>query len=271
MKKLVKGMIALTMMGALFGCSTSKKEQTTLTVFAAASMTESLDKVIAAYTKDNPDVTINVNYGSSGDLETQIKEGEDVDLFISAGQKQMNEIEAGNELNTDGSDYVLEGTRVNFLENKVVLCVSDTNKVKLDNFDDLANALKEGSIVFAMGNVASVPVGQYTEQILQHYELDHAQLANDGKITYCEDVKAVTTAIIECNVNCGIIYATDAYSANLTPKCVATTDLCKQIIYPAAIMKNSKNVDATKAFMEYLLSDKAMAEFETVGFTKVKE
>ena len=271
MKRIVKEVLVFSMMMAMAGCSKpTKEENVNLCVYAAASMTESLNKVIETYTEEHPNVTIDVNYGSSGDLETQIKEGNTVDIFISAGQKQMNEIEKDNEFNTDDSDYVVEGTRVDLLENKVVLCVSETNTVQLDTFDDMANALKDGIILMAMGNVASVPVGQYTEQILQHYGLDHEKLSEEGLITYCEDVKAVTTAITEGNVNCGVIYATDAYSAGLEAKDVASTDLCKQIIYPAAMMKSTTNEEAAKAFLDYLQEDGAMSEFEKVGFTRVK-
>ena len=270
--------VASMAMFTLAGCGGAAEEEapaeeaatSEITVYAAASMTESLDKVIAAYEGENEGVKVNVSYGSSGDLETQIKEGEAVDVFISAGQKQMNELEAGNEANLDESDYVVKDSRVDLLENKVVLCVAETSKADIKSFDDLAAHLKAGDITFAMGNVESVPVGQYTDEILKNYGLDHAALADKGVISYCEDVKAVTTAVTEGNVDCGIIYATDAYSAGLTPVAEAGTDICSQIIYPAAVMSCGANQEEGQKFLDYLQTEGAMKEFQTVGFTPVK-
>ena len=163
-------------------------------VFAAASMTETLTEVADMYMAANPNVTITMNFDSSGTLKTQIQEGADCDVFISAGQKQMNQldIEASPDVNTEGLDFVDTPTRVNFLENKVVLVVPESNPKGLASFDDLADGLKEGTLLFCMGN-EDVPVGQYTQQILEYYELDEAALASAGTITYGSNVKEVTS------------------------------------------------------------------------------
>ena len=245
--------------------------QIDLIVFAAASMTETLNEIKAMYEKDNPGVNLLYSFGSSGTLKTQIEEGAPCDLFISAGQKQMNQLDmtASKEVNTAGLDFVKEGTRINILENKVVLVVPAENKKEIKTFDALAEALKNGSVLMAMGN-SDVPVGQYTQKILKYYNLDEEELSKKGVISYGSDVKEVTTQVTAASVDCGVVYCTDAFSAGLTVVDSATAEMCGQIIYPAAVMKNSTQPEAAQAFLNYLTSDEAMAVFEAVGFSPVK-
>lgn len=239
-------------------------------VFAAASMTETLNEIKTTYEAAHPGVTITYNFDSSGTLKTQIEEGADCDLFISAGQTQMNQldIEADSSVNTDGLDFVDSATRLNLLENKVTLCVPDDNPKGIESFDDLAEAFQAGDVLFCMGN-SDVPVGQYTQKILAYYGLDETALANEGLITYGSNVKEVTTQVKEGSVDCGVIYCTDAFSAGLKVVDSATEEMCGQVIYPAAVLKNAPNHDAAQAFLDYLTTDEAMAVFETVGFSPV--
>ena len=248
----------------------SAAEPVELIVFAAASMTETLTKLGDQYMADNPEVTIVFNYDSSGTLKTQIQEGADCDIFISAGQKQMNQLDitAKPEANPDGLDFVKEGTRFNILENKVALAVPEGNPAGIESYDDLAAKLKGGKVVLAMGN-SDVPVGQYTQKILAYYALSEEDLAAAGSVTYGSNVKEVTTQVSEATVDCGIIYQTDAFSAKLTVVDAATAEMCGQVIYPAAILKTSQNPDAAQAFLNYLVSDAGDAVFEAVGFTPV--
>ena len=245
-------------------------EPVELIVFAAASMTETLTTLGNQYMTDHPEVTIVFNFDSSGTLKTQIQEGADCDIFISAGQKQMNQLDinAKPETNPDGLDFVLEGTRFNILENKVALAVPEGNPAGIESYDDLAAKLVDGKVVLAMGN-SDVPVGQYTQKILAYYELSEETLAAAGSVTYGSNVKEVTTQVSEATVDCGIIYQTDAFSAKLTVVDTATAEMCGQVIYPAAILKASQNVDAAQAFLDYLVSDAGDAVFEAVGFTPV--
>ena len=242
-------------------------EPVEITVFAAASMTETLNQIIEMYKKVAPNVTVTPSYESSGTLKTQIEEGADCDIFISAGQKQMNQLDisADPEVNTDGLDFVLEGTRVNLLENKVTLVVPEANDKNIKSFSDMAEGLKNGTILLAMGN-SDVPVGQYTQKILTYFELSEEDLASAGSITYGSNVKEVTTQVSEATVDCGIIYCTDAFSAGLTIVDYATAEMCGQVIYPAAVMRSSANAEAAQAFLDYLRTDEAMAIFESVGF-----
>lgn len=276
-KKLLSLLLALAMVFALAACSSNdeqkdaddNKAREEVVVFAAASMTETLNQIKETYEKDH-NVTLTFNFDSSGTLKTQIQEGADCDLFISAGQKQMNQLDitADKEVNTEGLDFVASDSRVNLLENKVVLVVPEGNPKGIQGFDDLAAKLADGSVLMAMGN-SDVPVGQYTQKILSYYKLDETALANAGTITYGTNVKEVTTQVAEGSVDCGIVYCTDAFSAGLTVVDSATKDMCGQVIYPAAVMKNAKHADAAKAFLEYLQSDAAMKVFENVGFSGV--
>ena len=245
-------------------------EPVELIVFAAASMTETMNQIAELYKAKAPNVTLTYNFDSSGTLKTQIQEGAECDLFISAGQKQMNQLDitADPEVNTDKLDFVLEGTRVNLLENRVTLCVPEGNPKDIKSFDDLADKLKEGSVLMAMGN-SDVPVGQYTQKILAFYGLDEEKLAKDGVITYGTNVKEVTTQVTEASVDCGVVYCTDAFSAGLTPVDYATKEMCGQVIYPAAVLNVSGNQEAAKEFLAYLRTDEAMKVFEAVGFAPV--
>lgn len=273
MKKILTLLLTLAMIFTLAACGSSaapsKGEKEEIIVFAAASMTETLNQVKDVYEKEN-NVTITYNFDSSGTLKTQIQEGADCDLFISAGQKQMNQLDLSSdkEINKKGLDFVAGDTRLNLLENKVVLVVPEGNPKSIESFDDLAARLAEGSILMAMGN-SDVPVGQYTQKILNFYGLDEEALAKSGVITYGSNVKEVTTQVSEGSVDCGIVYCTDAFSAGLTVIDGASKDMCGQVIYPAAVLKTAKNPDAAKAFLDYLTGSEAMAIFEAVGFSPV--
>ena len=283
MRKLFALLIAAVMVLSFAACAAPATEETAapeetvpkaepveLIVFAAASMTETMNQIAELYKTVAPNVTLTYNFDSSGTLKTQIQEGAECDLFISAGQKQMNQLDitADPEVNTDKLDFVLEGTRINLLENRVTLCVPEGNPKDIKSFDDLADKLKEGSVLMAMGN-SDVPVGQYTQKILAFYGLDEEKLAKDGVITYGTNVKEVTTQVTEASVDCGVVYCTDAFSAGLTPVDYATKEMCGQVIYPAAVLNVSGNQEAAKEFLAYLRTDEAMKVFEAVGFAPV--
>ena len=280
MRKIFALLIAAVMVLSLAACAAPATEETAapeetvpeaepveLIVFAAASMTETMNQIAEMYKTVAPNVTLTYNFDSSGTLKTQIQEGAECDLFISAGQKQMD-ITADPEVNTDKLDFVLEGTRINLLENRVTLCVPEGNPKDIKSFDDLADKLKEGSVLMAMAN-SDVPVGQYTQKILAFYGLDEEKLAKDGVITYGTNVKEVTTQVTEASVDCGVVYCTDAFSAGLTPVDYATKEMCGQVIYPAAVLNISGNQEAAKEFLAYLQTDEAMKVFEAVGFAPV--
>ena len=281
MKKVLSLLLALTLALSLAACGTSNTpaasgsgsasgddaEPITLVVFAAASMTETLTEIAENYKAVAPNVTLSFNFDSSGKLLTQIEEGALCDLFISAAPKQMNALDgslkddAGK--NPNGQDMLLEGSRLNLLENKVTLAVPEGNPKGIESFDQLVGLLQNGEVMLAIGN-SDVPVGQYTQKIFAFYGIDEAAITD--QLTYGNNVKEVTTQVTEAAADCGIIYATDAFSAGLTTVDSATAEMCGQVIYPAAVLKDGQT-EAAQAFLDYLQTEEAMAVFESVGFS----
>ena len=280
MKKLLSLLLALALVFSLAACSSKTDDTTTdgtqgdanaesvdLVVFAAASMTETLTQIAEMYKEVAPNVNITYNFDSSGKLLTQISEGADCDLFISAAPKQMNAMDGSlidnKDKNPDGLDLIVTDSRIDLLENKVTLAVPEGNPKGIESFDQLAELLKGGDVMLAIGN-SDVPVGQYTRKIFSYYGIDETAVAD--KLTYGNNVKEVTSQVSEAAADCGIIYATDAFSAGLTVVGSATAEMCGQVIYPAAVLKGDKE-DAARAFLAYLQTDAAMTVFESVGFS----
>ena len=289
MKKRTKALaalmaLAMTMTVGLTGCGSTNTstnadtgsaasdsgKKTELVVFAAASMTETLNQIKTDYEAQHKDVTLTYNFDSSGTLKTQIQEGATCDVFISAAQKQMDQLDASKDetANPEKLDFINSDSRMDLLENKVVLVVPENNPKNIQSFDDLKSKLESGDVLMAMGN-SDVPVGQYTQKILQYFGLDEKALADAGEITYGSNVKEVTTQVSEGSADCGIVYYTDAYSAGLKVVGEATEEMCGKTIYPAAVMKNSQHPEQAQEFLAYLSSDAAAKVFEKVGFVAV--
>lgn len=269
--------LAVSMTACLTGCGRTNtdtnadaSEKTELVVFAAASMTETLNQIKTDYEAQHKDITLTYNFDSSGTLKTQIQEGATCDVFISAAQKQMDQLDASkdNTANPEQLDFINSDSRMDLLENKVVLVVPENNPKNINSFDDLKSKLESGDVLLAMGN-SDVPVGQYTQKILQYWGLDEKALADTGKITYGSNVKEVTTQVSEGSADCGVVYYTDAYSAGLKIVGEATEEMCGKTIYPAAVMKNSEHPEQAQEFLAYLSSDAAAKVFEKVGFAAV--
>ncbi len=269
--------LAVSMTACLTGCGRTNtdtnadaSEKTELVVFAAASMTETLNQIKTDYEAQHKDITLTYNFDSSGTLKTQIQEGATCDVFISAAQKQMDQLDASkdNTANPEKLDFINSDSRMDLLENKVVLVVPENNPKNINSFDDLKSKLESGDVLLAMGN-SDVPVGQYTQKILQYWGLDEKALADAGEITYGSNVKEVTTQVSEGSADCGVVYYTDAYSAGLKIVGEATEEMCGKTIYPAAVMKNSEHPEQAQEFLAYLSSDAAAKVFEKVGFVAV--
>ena len=280
MKKLLPLLLALALVFSLAACGSKTDDTTTddtqgdanaesvdLVVFAAASMTETLTQIAEMYKEVAPNVNITYNFDSSGKLLTQISEGADCDLFISAAPKQMNAMDGSliddKDKNPDGLDLIVTDSRIDLLENKVTLAVPEGNPKGIESFDQLAELLKNGEVMLAIGN-SDVPVGQYTQKIFAYYGIDENAVTD--QLTYGSNVKEVTTQVSEATVDCGIIYATDAFSAGLTVVDSATAEMCGQVIYPAAVLKDGQT-EAAQAFLDYLRTEEAMSVFESVGFS----
>lgn len=243
--------------GSAAASSEAAGESVELIVFAAASLTETLNAIAETYSADHPGVTFRFNFDSSGTLKTQIEEGADCDLFLSAAQKQMNALQDEDLINT--------GTRVDLLENKVVLAVPEGNPADIQSFEDIGT---DPCKRIALGN-EDVPVGSYSVEILTNLGILN-ELESGNKITYGSNVKEVTTQVKEAAADCGIVYATDAFSAGLETVDQATAEECSPVIYPAALTASTEHADEAQAFLDYLTTDDAAAIFASVGFAMVK-
>lgn len=267
MKKLLAAAVAALFALSLAGCGTPAASASTaetagqpveLVVFAAASLTETLTEIADTYEAAHPGVTLTFNFDSSGTLKTQVEEGAACDVFLSAAEKQLDQLEELGLVDT--------ATRLDLLENRVTLCVPEGNPASIQGFDDLAGRLAAGDVLLAMGN-SDVPVGQYTQKIFAHYGLDEGALASAGVLTYGTNVKEVTAQVAQDSVDCGIVYATDAYSAGLTVVDTATAELCGQVLYPGAVLAGSAHPAEAAAFLDYLSTPEAMKIFASVGFS----
>lgn len=250
----------------------AQEETVDVVVFAAASMEATLTQIAGQYKEVAPNVNLIFTFDSSGTLRTQIQEGAVCDLFISAAQKQMNQLDAADTTgaNTEGHDFVLSDSRINLVENKVVLAVPDDDPKGIQSFSDLASDKLD---LLCLGN-DDVPVGAYSLQILESLGIDIAALEGDGKVTYASNVSEVANQVKEGAVDCGIIYATDAFTYELTVVDQAAADMCSQVIYPAAVMKcgtDETSQAAARAFLDYLHTDESAIDLlEGVGFTVIQ-
>lgn len=253
--KAFRGMLA-GMMILFAACGqTDNTSSVELHIFAAASMTETMDQVIEHYQAEVPGVTVIPTYDSSGTLLTQIQEGAECDLFLPAAEKQMDALE------TEGA--LLAGSRLDLLENKVVLAVPDGNPKGIKSLGQLAALLQTGEVMLAVGS-SDVPAGQYAQKIFAWYGINEAGIA--ANLTYGSNVKEVTTQLREAAADCGIIYATDAYSAALETVDSASAEMCGQVVYPAAVLASTEYPAEAQAFLDYLTGEAAGETFASAGF-----
>jgi molybdate transport system substrate-binding protein len=231
-----------------------KAEQVELMISAAASLTNVSRDLIALYADVAPNVKLTFTLASSGALQTQIEEGAPSDVFFSAALKQMKALEEG--------EYILDGTKKDLLINEVVLIAPKGNPAKVESFEDAAtNKVKS----IALGDPASVPAGQYGEEVLTHLGILDKVIP---KANYGTDVVQVLTWVESGEVDCGIVYATDAAASDkIDVICSAPKGSHKSVIYPVAVVKSSKNPEEAKKFVDFLSSDQARTTFESYGFT----
>lgn len=246
----------------LTGCTAGntnnqQQEKVEITVLAAASLTDVCNEMKDVYEAQHENVTLTFSYGGSGALQTQIEEGVPADVFISAATKQMTVLDEEGLMDSDSI--------VNLLENKVVLIVPKDSTAGITSFEDVVT---DKVTMIGLGEPGSVPVGQYSEEIFTTLGiLSDVQ----AKANYGSDVRTVLSWVETGAVDCGVVYATDAYTSDLiTIVCEAPKDSCKQVIYPAGVVKASANAQAAGEFVDYLQSDEAMALFEKYGFSRAE-
>ena len=255
MKK-IAGIAALLLSVALLvtGCGGQTAQKSTVTVFAAASMTETLTEIGDLYMEQNQDVELVFNFDSSGTLKTQIEEGASADVFISAGQKQMNELTC-----------VEESTRFDLVQNTVVLIVPEGNSA-VSSFDDIADGTFAS---LAIGN-SDVPVGQYTQEILTAMGV-WEEITSSGKVSYGSNVKEVLSQVASGSVECGIVYKTDAAAEpKVTVADTAPEEYYSPAVYPAAVLTGSKDSGAASDFLTFLTTPEAVKIFTDAGFDMAK-
>lgn len=262
MKLLKRGLVLVVFMSLIFalaGCQPAAKEEkksepVALTISAAASLKEAMTEIQSLYLEESPETTLTLNFGSSGSLAQQIQQGAEVDVFMSASAKDMTTLKDAQLMNDD--------TIKNLLGNEVVLVVPKDSTATITSFDQLVDPV---TTKIGIGEPSSVPVGQYAVDVFNFYNImEQIQ----SKIIYGKDVKEVLTWVETANVDAGVVYSTDARaSSNVKIAATAPADSHKAIIYPAGVVKASKNNDAAVAFVTYLSSDAAKAVFEKYGFT----
>lgn len=270
-KFLVLLVVALLSIGVLVACTPytpdvpkapevgqepgKEEEKVELLVSAAASMTDVLGELATIYKDVDPNTSLVLTFGSSGALQTQIEEGAPVDIFMSAAQKQMKALEE--------KDLLVKDTIKTLLVNKVVLITPKNDPIGIKSFDDLTTNDKIQKV--ALGDPGNVPVGQYSEEIFTSLNvLDQVT----AKAIYGSDVRTVLTWVENGEVDCGLVYATDAMSSDqVTIVTEAPEGSHKEVTYPVAVIKSSKNIDASKAFLDFVQSPEAAKTFEKYGFS----
>jgi len=232
----------------------ASKPKTEIIVSAAASLTDAMTELIALYGESQDSVAVKPTFGSSGSLQAQIEQGAPVDVFIPASPKQMNALEGGG--------LLLEGTRKDLLKNSVVLVVAPGSTIPMASFADVASP----SVTrVALGDFKSVPAGQYAEQVFTSLGMLETV---SPKAVFAKDVRQVLAWVESGEVDCGVVYATDAaVSKSVAVAAVAPEGSHTPVVYPAAAVSASVNPDAAKAFLSWLSGPEARAVFASYGFS----
>jgi molybdate transport system substrate-binding protein len=248
--------------GFLLGCqpnsvqpnvSTSKPATQTVLVSAAASLQDVLAKTDLLFEQSHPGLKVNHNFGASGALQQQIEQGAPSDVFIAAGQKQLDALQS--------KGLVMVQTRHNLLTNRLVLIVPTRSPLRLQGFQDLTDPKVKK---IAVGEPKSVPAGQYTHELFKNLGiLDQLK----RKQVFSNSVRGVLAAVESGNVDAGVVYGTDAkISGQVRAIATANASLHSPIVYPVAILKNSQNIDSAKAYVQFLSSPVAQRMFQDAGF-----
>lgn len=225
-----------------------------LNVSAAASLTDALSEIKELYIEDHPHININYNFAASGQLSKQIAEGAPVNIFISANQDKMDELEE--------QGLILEDTRQDLLSNIVVLIAG-----KDSNINDFMDLTEPSVEKIGFGEPASVPVGTYGKQVLESLNI-WGQV--EQKLLLAKNVRQVLSYVDSGNVDAGIVYKTDAMLAtNAVVVAEAPKDSHEPVVYPMAVLKESRNIDDAKQFLDFLTSKEATVVLDKYGFTSI--
>ena len=245
---------------AMTSCS---NEKTQVMVFAAASLEDSLKALKASYESEHKDVEIVLNLASSGDLQTQIQNGAEFDMFFSASTAQTKTLTEGGFLTAD--------SRVDLLKNELCLITPKGNAKGVTSFDYLCEHINDEGFIFCCGAIEgqkTVPAGKYTKAAMQKKGVDLAAAAEAGHVNYSDSVRKVLNAVKNSAGACGTVYYTDYYSAKDDVEFVEkiSDSLTGEIIYPLSMGTASKDKEAAKGFYDYLKTDSAKTAFEDCKF-----
>lgn len=247
---------SLVVMLVLSACSDDETEEAggtvTLTVSAAASLTDALQETADVFHDEHPEIKVDFNFGGSGALQQQISQGAPADMFFSASKSDFDELIENGSISEENS--------VNLLKNELVL-VTPANNQTVTSFDNIIEASQ-----IAVGTPESVPAGKYAVETFEEMNITKEI---EPLLVYAEDVRAVLTYVERGEVDAGLVYRTDT----LTSDSVEIADTAPEaghepIVYPVGMINSSENAEAAKKFYEFLQSEKALAIFEDYGFTR---
>lgn len=270
-KKMLVGGLAVIMVSGLVGCQSKeaiidqedpmtnpqeKVKAGDVTVLVAASLTDAMKEIKTMYEQQHPGAELFLSFGGSGALAQQIENGAPADVFFSAGKKQMDGLVK--------KDLIEASSVENRLQNKIVL-IAPSDNTTITSFEDLA---KPVITKIGIGDPASVPAGQYTEEVYRNMKLTESL---KDKLVIASDVRQVLSWVETGNVEAGTVYETDAkMSDKVKIVAIATQDTHKPIVYPVGLVKEAKDKESARAFMEYLSSEEAIDIFVKYGFTPVE-
>lgn len=254
MRKWISFILLAALVSIMAGCQNSNSNSNeTLTLSVAASLTDCMNEIEKAFHEVYPNIDLQFNFGASGTLQKQIEQGAPVDIFFSAGMKQMNALKDAGLLDEESIKEVLN--------NRLALIVPKDSLKKI-KFDTLTGAEVEK---IAVGEPESVPAGQYTLQVFDALGITNTL---QSKLVYAKDVREVLTWVETGNVDAGIVYETDAKISEKVSVCdLADESLHDAITYPVAIIKSTEHLESAKKFEDFLMTQDAKAIFEKYGFT----
>lgn len=257
--KLIGFGLIVAMAMVLAGCAPAEEaEPVTLNLSVAASLTDAMEEIGNLYKDECPNVSIEFNFGSSGSLQQQIEQGAPADIFISAASKQMNELEE--------KELLLDDTRIDLLQNELVLVVPKGNT----GIAEFADLTKEEIELIAIGDPESVPAGKYAQEAFTTLGI-WDKLESEKKLMLGKDVRQVLAYVEGEEVQAGAVYRTDAQiSDKVEVAAVAPEGSHSPVIYPVAVIKESKQQEEAKKLITFLTGDEAMAVFEKYGFKALK-
>lgn len=235
-----------------FTCADAQCEG--LMVSAAASLTDAFKEIGTAFEKQNPEVKVEYNFASSGTLATQIEQGAPVDVFASASETDMDRLQ------TKG--LVIPQTRKAFAGNSLVVITHQSSHVTIRSLDDLK---KDTIKLIAIGNPETTPGGRYA---MQAFKAAHIDAANQSKLVYGSDIRQVRSYVAGNEVDAAVVFSTDSNVDNIKIAYHIPEKMHQKIVYPAAVVSDSKNPQLAKRFIDFLISRNGRKIMSSYGFKR---